>query len=178
MLQRKYDLPVSQFVIYVGPGKPTMPAFIQTKDLQFRYNLKAISSIDYRLFLKSDKLEERMLAFLGNMRPEENIPVLEKILIDIKETAKDSLSTDRYVQQLHVLVKLRNLGQNLKEAMMTISKYFKEEEDLLFRAGQRKERVKAQEEKKEMAAKLKIKGMSSNEIAELTGLSIEEIKAL
>jgi predicted transposase/invertase (TIGR01784 family) len=182
MLQRKYDLPVSQFVIYVGPGKPTMPAFIQTKDLQFRYNLKAISSIDYRLFLKSDKLEERMLAFLGNMRPEENIPVLEKILLDIKETAKDSLSTDRYVQQLHVLVKLRNLGQNLKEAMMTISKYFKEEEDLLFRAGQRKgrnvERIKAQEEKKEMARELKKEGVAMNIIARTTKLSIEEIKAL
>jgi predicted transposase/invertase (TIGR01784 family) len=182
MLQRKYDLPVSQFVIYIGPGKPNMPTTINTKDHKFRYNLKALSSVNYSLFLKSDKIEERMLAILGKMEPEESIPVLERILIDIKQTAEDSLSTDRYVQQLHVLVKLRNLGQNLEEVMMTIAKFFKEEEDLLYRMGQeratQRERAKAEKEKKEMAIVLKNKNVSIDIIVEATGLTVKEIQAL
>lgn len=191
MLQRKYGLPVLQYVIYIGPGKSTMQTTIQTKDLRFRYHLKAISSVDYRLFLKSDKLEERMLAFLGRMEPEENIPVLETVLKDIEITAKDSLSVERYVQQLRILVKLRNLGQNLDKAMITISKYLKDENDPWFIRGQKEgiqkgiEKGEAKgkaigEHKKavEMAQQMLIDRFPINQIAKYTGLSVEDIKAL
>lgn len=175
MLQRKYSLPVLQFVIYLGPGEPDMPTTIDSKDLQFRYNLTALSSVDHSLFLKSEKLEERMLAILGKMEQKESIPVLEKVLTDIKETAKDSLSTDRYVQQLHVLVKLRNLGQNLQEVMMTIAKFFKEEEDLLYRLGQEKG-----EHKKAVATAIEmlLDDAPLALITKYTKLSTEEIQAL
>jgi hypothetical protein len=106
MLQRKYKLPVLQYVIYIGMGKATMITTINTKDLQFRYNLIALSAVDYQLFLKSDKIEEKMLAILGNLNHKSPGLILKQILLDIKDTAVDELSADRYVKQLHVLVQL------------------------------------------------------------------------
>jgi len=63
MLQRKYGLPVTQFVIYIGAGKPNMPMRIRNKYLHFWYNLLTFSEIDYQVFLNSDKIEQKMLPF-------------------------------------------------------------------------------------------------------------------
>ena len=62
MLQRKYQLSVKQYVVFIGSAKPKMATVITTEDLQFRYNLVALSSVDYKIFLKSDKPEEKILA--------------------------------------------------------------------------------------------------------------------
>lgn len=53
-----------------------------------------------------------MLAILGKIEQQDSTFVLKQILLDIKHTAIDELSADRYLQQLHVLVKLRNLNKN------------------------------------------------------------------
>ena len=70
MLQRKYGLPVTQFVIYIGAGKPNMPMRIRNKYLHFWYNLLTFSEIDYQVFLNSDKIEQKMLATLGDLQIE------------------------------------------------------------------------------------------------------------
>jgi len=62
MLQRRYRLPVKQYVVFIGSAKLKMETVIATEDLQFRYNLVALSSVDYKIFLKSDKPEEKILA--------------------------------------------------------------------------------------------------------------------
>jgi|GEM_PF-2282549 len=74
--------------------------------------------------------------------------------------------------------------------MMTISKFFKEEEDLLYKIGQKKgiikgeargrqsEREKALEEKKQIARNLKNKGIDLYIISDATGIAIEEIHKL
>lgn len=98
--------------------------------------------------------------------------------MDIKQTARDTLSTNRYIQQLHILVKLRNLGQNLEEVMMTISKFFKEE-DLLFLLGQKKGIEKGRHTAAlAIAREMKDDKFSLETISRLTKLSIEEIEGL
>jgi predicted transposase/invertase (TIGR01784 family) len=89
-----------------------------------------------------------------------------------------------------VLVQLRNFTTDLETVMEAIGSFFKIEKDPFYIKGQQaatqRERAKAQiaiakaekEKTIEMAAKLKRKGMSANELTELTGLSIEEIAAL
>ncbi|TKC63961.1 hypothetical protein FBD94_06355 [Pedobacter hiemivivus] len=175
MLQRKYKLPVKQFVIYIGPGKANMPTVIDTKDHKFRYTMTSLSAVDYRLFLKSDAIEEKMLAVLGNIDPQDSVFVLEEIVKAIKYNVASGLSTDRYLQQLHVLVKLRNLGDKLEEVMINVADFFKEEEDPLFRRGHKKGKI---EEQIEIARNFKSIGVATTDIAKGTGLSVMEVEAL
>lgn len=186
MLQRKYKLPVLQYVIYIGMGKATMITTINTKDLQFRYNLIALSAVDYQLFLKSEKIEEKMLAILGNLNNKSPGLILKQILLNIKDTAVDELSAERYVKQLHVLVQLRNFTPDLEAIMEAIGSFFKIEKDPFYIKGQQtatqRERAKAEKEKHEMAVKLALEMLAEKEpldkIARYTKLSTVEIQAL
>lgn len=141
--------------------------------------MTALSSVDHNLFLKPEKIEEKMLAILGKIEKQDPKFVLEQILMDIRHTAIDELSADRYLQQLHVLAKLRNLGQKLEEVMINVASFFKEEEDPLYLRGQRKGIEKGKiENRNEVALNLKNMGLAIADIAKGTGLSIEEVEIL
>lgn len=66
MLQRKYKIPVKQFVIFLGADKPTMPTQLDRERLHFSYPLISLSELDYHIFLNSDKPEEIILSILAN----------------------------------------------------------------------------------------------------------------
>eukprot|EP01133_Synstelium_polycarpum_P010478 gene10478-12199_t len=91
MLQRKYKLPVKQFVIYIGQDDFKMSTTIQTLDFQYRYNLISLSKIDHRLFLKSDRIEQKLLAILGNPGIEDPKQILKQIVMDIKNQTTGEL---------------------------------------------------------------------------------------
>lgn len=50
MLLRRYELPVRQYVIYLGEGLPGMKDHIRSNFLHFQYQLIVFSAIDYRQF--------------------------------------------------------------------------------------------------------------------------------
>ena len=136
MLQRRYRLPIKQYVVFIGSSKPRMTTIIATEDHQFRYNLVALSSVDYKIFLKSDKPEEKILSILANFVNDSPLEAMVTILKEIKFASDGDLSENRYFNQLRVLVQLRNLENQLDMAMETVTKFFKEERDPLFRRGE------------------------------------------
>ena len=142
MLERKYELPIKQFVIFLGSDNPKMPTEIDRERLKFSYPLIALSRLDYHIFLNSDKPEEIILGILANFKGENPENALKQILVRIKETTKGDLSLNRYFNQLRVLAQLRNLELNLKNAMDSIAEYIKEERDVLYLRGQEKEKAK------------------------------------
>jgi len=75
-------------------------------------------------------------------------------------------------QTLEELIK----NSKAKEVAMTVAEYFETKGQLKGRQEGRQEG--RHEEKLEMARRLKSKGMPESEIAELTGLSIDEIRSL
>ena len=179
MLQWKYRLPVKQYVIFIGMGKLRMPQHISTENFQFRYQLLALSAIDYKIFLKSDKPEEKLLAILANFETDGAVLAIKRILREVKSFSGGDLAEGRYFNQLRVLVQLRNLEQQFEEAMETITKFFKEEKDPLFRKGEAIGEVMGRErEKRETALKMKRSGLAVELIADITGLSIAEIEKL
>jgi len=175
MLQWKYRLDVKQYVIFIGRGKSRMPQTINTENFQFRYNLLALSAINYKTFLKSDKPEEKILAILANFEQDGAVLAIGNILQEVKSFAEGDLAEDRYFNQLRVLVQIRNLEEQFSSAMETISKFFKEEKDPFYKKGEAKGRV---EEKLENALKMKESGIEISLISNITGLSIEEIEKL
>jgi len=75
-----------------------------------------------------------------------------------------------------------SIEQQFEQAMQSVSTFFKEEKDFLYKKGEQKGLEKAQakalEEKKEISRNFKNLGVSIADIAKGIGLSQEEIEAL
>lgn len=135
MLERKYKLPVRQFVIFLGPEQPTMTTQLSGSQLQFQFPLIWFAQLDYEHFLHSAKAEEVLLSVLGDFKGVSEEQVLRQILTRIEETSGSSFALQRHFNQLRVLAQLRNLGVKLKEVMDSIAKYINEEKDALYLRG-------------------------------------------
>jgi len=183
MLRRKYNLPVTQFVIYIGAGKPTMPSEISCKYLNFWYNLVALSEVDSQVFLNSDKIEQKMLAILGDFATGDTEQILKEIIREIEDRNFGELAQGRYLKQLRILMQLRNLDDKLINNMALTGKIFKEKKDILYIRGKFQGAIEGKMEGKtetalEIAKELKKEGLSNEFIAKTTKLSIQEIEAL
>ena len=92
MLFRKYLIPVRQYVIYLGRDKLTMKSSLQTLDLSFKYNLLALNTIDYKIFLNSNQPEEVILSVLANFNKETPENALKHIISRLEETTEGDLA--------------------------------------------------------------------------------------
>jgi len=129
MMLRKYRLPVIQHVLYLGADKATMPTTINEEHHKFRYNLLDIKEVDYRIFLKLTRPEEKLWAILGNFDKEQPDIALRKIVEEVYAAADDELSRGRYAKQLSILAQLRNYKSNIDQIMGDIAQHFSFEKD-------------------------------------------------
>jgi hypothetical protein len=173
MLFRKYLIPVRQYVIYLGKGKLTMESSLQTLDLVFKYNLLAINTIDYKIFLNSNQPEEVILSILANFNKETPENALKHIISRLEETTEGDLALKRYFKQLRILAQLRKLEQKLKIIVMdSIAKYIDEEKDVAFLVGREKEQMK-------FVAYLLQEGTKTfNQIADIAGVTVSFVKSV
>jgi hypothetical protein len=143
MLTRKYKLPVRQHVVYIGKNRLRMPDRLKLECMQFHYSIVSLSTIDYHLFLASDKPEEKILALLADFGKEDPEQVIEDIVHQISAVSSGSLEVERYKSQLQILSRLRNFTGPIKQKIMdSITKYLLEmedkEEDILYQQGEAK----------------------------------------
>ena len=172
MLERKYKIPVKQFVIFLGSDKPTMPTELDRERLKFSYPLVLLSNLDYRIFLNSNKPEEIILSILANFKGENPENALKQILVRVKETTKGDFSLNRYFNQLRILAQLRNLVPNLKNAMDSIAEYIKEEKDVLYLRGQENEKTKF------VAYLIREGNKTFEQIADIAETTVDFVKAV
>ncbi|WP_256009591.1 hypothetical protein [Desertivirga xinjiangensis] len=183
MLMRRYKLPVKQYVIFLGEERPQMATSINDDCLKYSYPLLMISEMNYRLFLNSVNPEVKMLALLADLKNKDPYSIVKEVVTGIQEHTKGDLTESRYFNQLRIFVKLRSSIQpQFEKVMQSVSLFFKEEEDFLYKKGAEKERAKAEakmhEEKRNIARQLKKIDVSVEDIAKATGLSKEEIEGL
>jgi hypothetical protein len=176
MLERKYKTPVKQFVIFLGLDKPKMPTKLDRERLKFSYPLVSLTTLDYHIFLNSDKPEEIILGILANFQGENPENALKQILVRVKETTKGDFSLNRYFNQLRVLAQLRNLEINLKNAMDSISEYIKEERDVLFLRGL--DKGQQTEQVKFVTNLLQKLNLPFEQIADITGTTVDFVKSV
>ena len=172
MLERKYKIPVKQFVIFLGIDKPTMPSQLDREMLKFKFPIVALSELDYHIFLNSNKPEEVVLSILANFEGENPENALRQIISRVKETTKGEFSLNRYFNQLRVLAQLRNLELNLKIAMDSIAEYIKEERDVLYLRGQ--ERT----EERIVKNLLSEGNFTVDKIAKIAGVAVDFVKSV
>ncbi len=105
----RYKLPVRQYVIYLGSSKTMIPSILQQDRVYFEYEVIAINSIDYELFLSSENPESIIWAILADFKKEKNAHVVKKILIALQNKIKNPQRLQRYIYQMELLANLRKL---------------------------------------------------------------------
>ena len=173
MLERKYEIPVEQYVIYLGASKPQMPTHLNRKRMKFDFPLISFADLDYHIFLKSAQPEEVVLGVLADFKGDSPEKALEQIVQRIEETATGDFPLKRYFKQLRVLAQLRKLEKNLKDITMdSISKFVSQERDVAYMVGFDKG------EEKVVASLLRKLNYSLEQIADIAGVSVEFVKSV
>lgn len=188
MLMRKYQIDIYQYVIFLGKGQPKMETRLKNIGLTFEYNLLAINSIDYKIFLKSNRPEEIVLSVLANFDKETPENALKRIISRLEETTKGDLALKRYFKQLRILAQLRKLEQKLKTIVMdSIAKYIDEKKDVAFLLGLDKGQAIAQEREKNARETeltkfviylIKEGSKTFEQIADIAGTTVDFVKSV
>ena len=177
MLMRRYRLPVKQYVIFLRDTEPAMPTYIDTENHKFSYNLIRIAEASYKLFLKADNPEVKMLGILANFGKEDSYEAVKSIVDEVQSFTKGDFAESRYFKQLRIFVQLRsNIEQQFEEAMETVTKFFKEENDFLYRKGEVKGRK--EENLKFVTYLVTQTGLSDEQIADTSGATLNFIKSV
>lgn len=135
MAEQVYRLAVRQYVIYLGEKTSQMPTHVDSPGLKYQYTLISFRKLPYRLFLSSDKPEEKILAVLGNFGTEPPGQVLQSVISQIRDASKNNLTENQYLQQLRIIIQLRNLAKEFNKIMEPVATFFKEEKDPFFIKG-------------------------------------------
>ena len=142
MLARKYRLPVRQHVAYIGEERLTMRDQLKLEHMEFRYSLLSLAKVDYHLFLRSEKPEEKILALLADFGGEDPRVVADDIVHQVIDSSGGPLEREKHMQQMRVLGKLRKLVPINEVIMESITKYIMEktdiESDIFYQKGEEK----------------------------------------
>jgi len=187
-LYNKYKLTVKQFVFYVGLKKPKMQLQLAQEDLMFQFSMRNIHDFPVDLFINSINPEEVILAILSDFKNESPKAIIKKILKQLQRLEQPSKGFSKYVLQLEVLSKLRNLQEETTKEISTMPFTYDLKTDIRYKQGQeigKEIGQKIGEEKGyyknqvNVTRKMLLKGIYSiEEISAITGLSIDEILKL
>lgn len=178
MLERKYQLPVRQFVVFLGATTPRMATKLDRQNLQFNFPLISFAELDYHLFLRSNQPEEVLLSILANLGTTDMEAKLMQIVQRVGETSQGDFSFRKHINQLRVLAQLRNLGIKLKEAMDSIEKLISPEKDVFYLMGEEKGEQRGQMKAEERFVRnlLTKMNLSVEQAADVAGVSVEFVE--
>jgi hypothetical protein len=115
------NIPVRQFVIYLGAEKPQMETEIVERDLIYRFQLISLIDIPFQIFLQTGRPEEALLAMLGDLQGESPENVIRMIIEIVLQNTISDLDKQKYFQQLQVMGQLRNFEALIENIMITES---------------------------------------------------------
>lgn len=158
LLLRKYKLDVRQFVLYIGKNKHRrMTNKLISHGLTFDYEIIDIQEFDYEYFLKSEIPEEVILAILCNFKNTSPEKVIHKILHKLDELLNGQSRFGKYMKQLEVLAKLRDLQEETIKQTTNMPIVYDLETDIRFIQGMNKGEAKGEARGKEKALNDNIK---------------------
>ena len=188
LLQEVHQLPLRQFVVYLGQKNPTMKTsiaeFIPGDDSNFRYDLINIHHYDYEQLVSSDIPEEILLAILGDFQNESPESVVARILERLLATSQDTLKLQRYVRQLVIMSKLRNLENSTLQNIEKMPIEFDIENDVIYQRGRKEgeergeERGKKERREEMIIEMLRDGALSTEKIAAYAKVPVEYVQQL
>jgi len=181
---------IYQYVVYIGKRKMSMKSEVKDVDLNYKYNLIDMHTINCEDFIKIDTPDSLVLSVLCDFKDKDEIELLTYIIKRLRELTEDDNRLGKYMLILETLSKNRDLKTKLKEVedMLRDIKY----EDLpsyeigMERGIQKGIQTGRQEGRQEGATNKVIEiaknaisnGIDNETISKITGLSIKDIKKL
>ena len=196
ILQRKYRLPVRQFVIYLGARPPKMRTELYEEERITGFELKNINSLSIDDTLDSQIPEEIVLAILTDYPKADAEKVVVRIIEKLQKTTKDDTQLRRAVQQLLILSRLRNLEEITTEKAQQMPITYDITKDGIYQKGVREGLEKGVREGLEKGVRegeqkgsknkadrmiikaLQLEMLSVEQIAEMAEVDVEYVLAL
>ena len=170
LLQRKFEFPVRQFVIYLGTKKPKMRTELTEEERIEGFTLKNVHSLPVDQTLASDIPEEIILSILADYPKADAERVIASIITRLQSVSTNEASLKKSVQQLLVLSRLRKLDNETKKQVRDMPITYDIEQDSLYKEGVMKKTIQVVQEM------LKDSSLTVDKIAQFTGTTVEFVK--
>ncbi len=146
LLRRKYQLPVRQFVVYLGRKPSKMQTRLAPDEVFEGFTLTSLRDYSYERLVASDVPEEIILAILSDFGGKKPAEVLKRILGKLKELGGEEIALRKYIRQLSVLARLRNLVKETQRQVTDMGLLYDITKDYLYQEGLTKGREEGIEE--------------------------------
>lgn len=182
ILSRFEKLPIYQYVVYIGKPKLTMQARIHNDQMDYRYTLIDMHTIDCEKFLQMDTPDALVLSILCDFKGKDEFELLMHLTSRLKTlTGDDEHSFGKYMLMMETLSENRDLKAKLKKAEDMLREITMEQlpsYELGMERGVREGMQQGMQRGKLETARIMISkfGLSVENIAKELGLSIEELK--
>jgi len=190
IMLRKHRLPIRHIVIFLGKGKSRMCTELREEEVYRGFELVNISELDSSKLLSSQVPEEIILAILGNYDKEEVETILRFTIGKLKNLPITEAQRNKYLQQLILLAKLRNLVDIVDKIIQEMEITYDYTQDLYYKRGVdagrtiaaqaiEQEREKAKQEKIAIIQSLLLIGsLSVTQIAEAVSVTEEFVEQI
>jgi len=180
------DLPINQYVVYIGKNKANFETKLERDLLNYSYNFVDIHTIDCEVLLSQDSPEALVLAILCDFKNKNPKDIVQYIINKLYEYANDDSNNYRkYIMMLEVLSENRNLKEIVKESEMLRTVTYQDLPSWEIGFEQGITQGIAQGSKKERSRTTKIiiinslkKGLDEELIQEITGVDLETINRI
>ncbi|MEM9847900.1 MAG: hypothetical protein AAF847_08415, partial [Bacteroidota bacterium] len=154
LIHRKYRLPVKHVVVYLGAKKVQMRSKLKKEEIFYGFEIISLHHLNTNELLSAQMPEVILLALLSDYEKEQAEIVLRNILHALKRVAGTPDRLEKYIQQLIILSRLRNLEQKTIKAIENMVIEYNIEEDYLYKMGMKKgaerERARTAQMKQEL----------------------------
>jgi hypothetical protein len=178
ILRKKYKLPVKQFVVYLGQRASSMQTRLAPEEVFTGFTLKSLREYDHQSLLSSDVPEEIILAILTDFEGNKAEDVLKSILLKLQAVSEQEITLRKYIRQLAMLARLRNLVQETQNQVKNMGLTYNITEDPLYQEGLLKGEEKGQKvrEKSLITEMLRDGTLTVEKIASLAKVPVDYVK--
>lgn len=172
LLRRKYGMPVRQFVIYLGKKASGMQTTLATEEIYTGFNLRSLRDYPYESLLDTQVPEEIVLTILSDFHGQKPGDIIRQILNKLQGIGEDEIVLRKYIRQLSVLARLRNLTKETYKQIQDMGLTYDITKDYLYQEG-------LERGKNELIAEMLKDGtLSIEKIAALAKVPVERVRQI
>ncbi len=172
LLFGKFQKEIKQMVVYLGGESSKMRTKPTPKEQFDGFFLLSLRDLSTQRFLEAEAPEMVLLALLTGYEQEQSERLLRSIIEQLQKKSEPA-ALKKYLQQLLLLSRIRQLENLTFKAIEDMPIDYKIEDSLLFKKGK-------QQNMEQVLTALKClkEGKSHEETALISGLTVEEVRAL
>ena len=142
IIQRKYELEIRHFVIYLGPGKMTMRTQLHDNEVFRGFDVLNMNDLDFNDFLSSQIPEEIVFAILCDFRGEQPEQIIRSILTKLKVVSDNPTQLQKFIKQLQMLSLLRKLDEEIDKISYDMPVLIDVRESAFYKRGAKEQEIK------------------------------------